>query len=65
VDVGVELTRDVVDDLCAQNVSVDYREYADVNHMDMNVQAAPLMADWFDERFGGAPTPTTCGANVS
>ena len=64
VDVGVELTRDVVQDLCAQSVPVEYREYPAVNHMDMNVQAAPLMADWFDDRFGGAPTPTTCGAGV-
>jgi hypothetical protein len=61
VDVGVALTRDVVNDLCAGGSTVEYREYPGVDHLDMNVQAAPLMADWFDARFDGAPAPDTCG----
>ena len=61
VDVGVDLTRDVVDDLCAGGSTVEYREYAGVDHLDMNVQAAPLMADWFDARFDGEAAPNTCG----
>ena len=61
VDVGVDLTRDVVRDLCAAESIVEYVEYPRVNHMDMNVQAAPLMADWFDARFDGVSAPNTCG----
>jgi pimeloyl-ACP methyl ester carboxylesterase len=60
VDVGVELTRDVVRDLCAGGSTLEYQEYAEVNHMDMSIQAAPLMADWFDARFTGTPAPSTC-----
>lgn len=60
VDVGVEFTRDVVQDLCATGAVVEYQEHAGVNHMDMNVQAAPQMADWFDARFDADPAPNTC-----
>jgi len=60
VDVGVALTRDVVRDLCAQGSIVEYQEHAGVNHMDMNVRAAPLMANWFDARFGKVAAPNTC-----
>jgi pimeloyl-ACP methyl ester carboxylesterase len=63
VDVGVELTRDVVQDLCTTGTIVEYQEYAEVNHMDMSIQAAPLMADWFDARFAGTPAPNTCAAD--
>ena len=63
VDVGVELTRDVVEDLCAGGSVVEYHEFPGVGHLDMNIQAAPLMADWFDGRFAGTPAPDTCPAN--
>jgi hypothetical protein len=61
VDVGVDLTRDVIEDLCAGGSTVEYREYPGVDHLDMNIQAAPLMADWFDARFAGEAAPSTCG----
>jgi hypothetical protein len=64
VDVGVDLTRDVVEDLCAGGSTVEYIEYPNVNHMDMNVEAAPLMADWFDARFGDVAAPNTCGVGA-
>jgi hypothetical protein len=60
VDVPVHLIRDLTRDLCAQRSRVEYREHAGVNHMDMNDQAAPLMADWFDARFSGTEAPSTC-----
>jgi predicted esterase len=63
VDVGVQLTRDVVRDLCAGGSTVEYREHAGVNHMDMNDRAAPLMADWFAARFAVTQAATTCETN--
>jgi len=60
VDVGVQLTRDVVKDLCAGGSVVEYQEYPGVNHMDMNVQAASKMPDWLAARFAGQPPPNTC-----
>lgn len=65
VDVGVQLTRDVVRDLCTGGSQVEYRESLGVNHMDMNTQAAPLMADWFAARFAGTAAPNTCGSAVT
>jgi pimeloyl-ACP methyl ester carboxylesterase len=61
VDVGVDLTRDVIEDLCAGGSTVEYREYPGVDHLDMNILAAPLMADWVDARFAGEAAPSTCG----
>ena len=63
VDVGVQLTRDVVRDLCAGASTVEYQEFPRVNHMDMNDQAAPQMADWFAARFAGTAAPNTCTAS--
>ena len=63
VDVGVQLTRDVVRDLCAGGTRVEYQERPGVNHMDMNVQAAPQVADWVAARFAGTEAKTTCGAS--
>ncbi len=60
VDVPVHLTRALVADLCAAGSLVEYRQHADVNHMDMNDLAAPLMADWFDARFRGDAPGSTC-----
>jgi hypothetical protein len=51
----VELTRDVVRDLCAGGSRVEYQEHPGVNHMDMSVQAEPLIGDWLADRFGGEP----------
>jgi hypothetical protein len=63
VDVGVQLTRDVVRDLCAGGTRVEYQERPGVNHMDMNVQAAPQVADWVASRFAGTEAKTTCGGS--
>ena len=60
VDVGVDLTRDVVEDLCTGGSVVEYQEFPGVDHLDMNVQAAPMMTPWFDARFNDTPAPNTC-----
>jgi hypothetical protein len=65
VDVGVQLTRDVVRDLCAGGSIVQYQENAGVNHMDQERQAAPAMADWFAARFAGTAAPNTCAAQTA
>ena len=65
VDVGVQLTRDVVRDLCAGGSVVEYQEHAGVDHLDMNVQAAPLMRDWFAARFAGDAAPNTCSESTA
>jgi pimeloyl-ACP methyl ester carboxylesterase len=60
VDTPVHLARELWRDLCAQQSTVEYREHAGVNHMDMNDRAAPLMGDWVAARFGGAAAPNNC-----
>jgi pimeloyl-ACP methyl ester carboxylesterase len=59
-DVPVQQIRELRRDICAQKGQLEYREASGVNHMDMNTQAAPFMADWFEERFRGAPAPRNC-----
>ncbi|MBI4264923.1 MAG: lipase [Acidobacteria bacterium] len=63
VDVGVELTRDVVRDLCAGGTLVEYQEHPGVNHLDMNVRAAPQVADWVAARFADETARSTCAGN--
>jgi pimeloyl-ACP methyl ester carboxylesterase len=65
VDVPVELTRELVRDLCAGGSRVEYREHAGVNHMDMNDQAAPDMGPWFDARWAGTAAPDSCASAAS
>ena len=60
MDVGVQLTRDVVKDLCAGGSVVEYQEYAGMNHMGMNVQAASKTPDWLAARFAGQAPANTC-----
>ena len=53
VDVPVELSREVVDDLCEQNSQVQYIEMAGADHFGVFYPGGALVADWFDERFAG------------
>ena len=60
VDVPVAQIRELRRDICAQRGQLEYREARGVNHMDMNTQSAPLVADWFDARFKGEVARTNC-----
>jgi pimeloyl-ACP methyl ester carboxylesterase len=65
VDVGVNLTREVVRDLCTGGSVVEYQERAGVNHMDMNTQAASQVPDWVRARFAGQGATSTCPSGTS
>ena len=60
VDVPVALTRELRRDICVQKGQLDYREYPGVDHLGMNEQLAPLIADWFEARFRGAAARGNC-----
>jgi pimeloyl-ACP methyl ester carboxylesterase len=62
VDVPVQQIRELRRDICAQQGQLDYREFAGVNHMDMNARSAAFIADWFDARFAGVAAPGNCGS---
>ena len=53
VDVPVELTREVVDDLCEQNSPVNYIEMAGADHFGVFYPGGAMVADWFDDRIAG------------
>lgn len=63
VDVPVEQIRELRRDLCNQKAQVEYREFAGVDHMQMNTQSAPIVPGWFDARFRGAAAETSCPAS--
>jgi dienelactone hydrolase len=62
VDVPVQQIRELRRDICAQQGQLDYREFAGVNHMDMNTQSAAFITDWFAARFAGVAAPGNCGS---
>ncbi|PCJ39303.1 MAG: lipase [SAR86 cluster bacterium] len=53
VDVPVELTREVLDDLCEQGSEVNYIEMAGADHFGVFYPGGALAPDWFDARFAG------------
>ena len=53
VDVPVELTREVVADLCEQGNSITYLEMPGMDHGDVFYPAGAMVPDWFDARFAG------------
>ena len=55
VDVPVELTRDVLTDLCEQGSQVNYIEMAGADHFGVFYPGGALAPDWFDARFAGLP----------
>jgi pimeloyl-ACP methyl ester carboxylesterase len=61
IDVPVGQIRDLRRDLCAQKARVEYREFAGVDHMQMNTRSADILADWLEARFRSLPAPVTCG----
>lgn len=55
VDVPVELTREVLTDLCEQGSQVNYIEMAGADHFGVFYPGGALAPDWFDARFAGLP----------
>jgi pimeloyl-ACP methyl ester carboxylesterase len=55
VDVPVELTRDVLNDLCEQGSEVSYIEMPGADHFGVFFPGGELAPDWFDARFAGMP----------
>ena len=58
----VELTQDVVGDLCAAGVAVDFRTYPGSGHDEVVAASWADSAAWMAARLAGEPPVSTCGS---
>ncbi len=53
---------------CAGGDTIEYREYAGLDHLPLVEADSPLIPDliqWTQDRFDGAPAPSNCNASGS
>jgi pimeloyl-ACP methyl ester carboxylesterase len=60
VDVPIAQIRELTQDLCAQRAQVEFREFAGVDHMQLQPRGGALVPDWVDARFRAEPATVTC-----
>ena len=58
--VDPDVTRQLVDKLCAEGETVDLRILPGTAHLDAGHVAIPDVVQWIADRFAGKPSPTTC-----
>ena len=61
VDVPVQLTREVNDDLCEAGNVVEYIELPGADHFGARAPVPGLVPGWFADRFAGNAAQSTCG----
>lgn len=58
--VDPQVTKRFAKALCAQGVRVSFVELPGVSHIFVARDAAPTAIRWMNDRFGGAPAPSSC-----
>ena len=54
------VTKRLVDKLCRNGETVEYRLAPGVGHLKTGQEAAPAVLRWINDRFAGKPAPTSC-----
>jgi alpha-beta hydrolase superfamily lysophospholipase len=58
--IAPDVTARLVDTLCSEGETVEFRVLKDIAHLDAGHVAVPDVLKWIDDRFAGRPAPTTC-----